>query len=261
MAINVVRRKELYEIMPEGLITTHKWLMENNLTRHAIDNLVKSKQLESVSKGVYVRNKSKITWQSVVFSLQSLLQTDLVAGGLTALEMQGLSHYLSLSENKIVHLFGNDVLPAWVVNLDLNVKFVRHTTNSLFPKNLAENNQLQPFTIEREWDNDNRRLILSSPERAYLEVLLDVPAKMTFEHADQLMQGLTTLSPRNLQKILEWCKNVKVKRLFFYFADRQNYVWLGKINKGNITFGSGNRMIIKGGKLDPKYKITVPEWL
>ena len=40
-----------------------------------------------------------------------------------------------------------------------------------------------------------------------------------------------------------------------------NYVWLGKINKGNITFGSGNRMIIKGGKLDNKYKITVPEWL
>jgi hypothetical protein len=68
----------------------------------------------------------------VVFSLQSVLNLDFVIGGLTALEMQGLSHYLSLSENKIVHLFGNDVLPEWVKNLDLNVKFVRHTTNSLF---------------------------------------------------------------------------------------------------------------------------------
>ncbi len=261
MAVNVVRRKELYEIMPEGLVTTHKWLMENNLTRHAIDNLVKSNQLESISKGVYVRNSNKITWQSVVFSLQSILKTDLVVGGVTALEMQGLSHYLSLSENKIVHLFGNDVLPEWVVNLDLNVKFVRHTTNSLFPKKLEESKQLHPFTVERDWDNDNRKLILSSPERAYLEVLLDVPLKMTFEHADQLMQGLTTLSPRNLQKILEWCQNVKVKRLFFWFADRQNYVWLGKINRETITFGSGNRMIVKGGKLDNKYKITVPEWL
>jgi len=261
MAVNVVRRKALYEIMPEGLVTTHKWLIENNLTRHAIDNLVKSNQLESISKGVYVRNRSKITWQSVVFSLQSILKTDLVVGGLTALEMQGLSHYLSLSENKIVHLFGNDVLPEWVVNLDLNVKFVRHTTNSLFPKHLKESKQLYPFTIERDWDNDNRKLILSSPERAYLEVVLDVPKKMTFEHADQLMQGLTTLSPRNLQKILEWCQNVKVKRLFFWFADRQNYVWLDKINRESITLGSGNRMIVKEGKLDNKYKITVPEWL
>ncbi len=261
MAVNVVRRKELYEIMPEGLVTTHKWLIENNLTRHAIDNLVKSNQLESISKGVYVRNSNKITWQSIVYSLQSILKTDLVVGGLTALEMQGLSHYLSLSENKIVHLFGNDVLPEWVVNLDLNVKFVRHTTASLFPKNTELNKQFHPFTIERDWDNDNRKLVLSSPERAYLEVLLDVAQNITFEHADQLMQGLTTLSPRNLQKILEWCQNVKVKRLFFWFADRQKYVWLDKINRESITLGAGNRMIVKGGKLDNKYKITVPAWL
>ena len=247
--------------MPEGLITTHKWLMDNNLSRHAIDNLVKSNQLESISKGVYVRNTNKITWQSVVFSLQSVLKTDLVIGGLTSLEMQGLSHYLSLSENKIVHLFGNDVLPVWVTNLDLNVKFVRHTTNNLFPKNPEEKKQLHPFTFERDWDNENRKLILSSPERAFLEILSDVPQKTTFEHADQLMQGLITLSPRNLQKVLESCQNVKVKRLFFWFADRQNYTWWEKIKKENITLGSGNRMIVKGGKLDTKYKITVPEWL
>ena len=192
MAINVIRRKELYEIMPEGLITTHKWLLNNNLSRHAIDNLVKSNQLESISKGVYVRNIRKITWQSVVFSLQSVLNLDFVIGGLTALEMQGLSHYLSLSENKIVHLFGNDVLPEWVKNLDLNVKFVRHTTNSLFGENSEENKEFQPFTSKRDWDNDHRKLILSTTERAYLEVLSDVPQKITFEHADQLMQGLTT---------------------------------------------------------------------
>lgn len=261
MAINVIRRKELYEIMPEGLVTTNKWLMENNFTRHAIDNLVKSNQLESISKGVYVRNISKISWQSVVFSLQSILKTDLVVGGLTALELQGLSHYLSLSENKTVHLFGNDVLPEWVNNLNLNVKFIRHTTNSLFAKNSEENRQLHPFTSERYWDNDDRKLIVSTPERAYLEVLLDVPKKITFEHADQLMQGLTTLSPKNLQKTLEECQNVKIKRLFFWFADRQNYAWLGKLNRESITLGSGNRMLIKGGILDTKYKITVPKWL
>jgi hypothetical protein len=158
-----------------------------------------------------------------------------------------------------VHLFGNDVLPEWVTNLDLNVKFVRHTINSLFVEN-SENKQFHQFTSESDWDG-NRKLILSKTERAYLEVLLDVPQKISFEHADQLMQGLTTLSPRNLQKTLECCQNVKVKRLFFWFADRQNYVWLGKINRESITLGSGNRMLIKGGKLDTKYKITVPEWL
>jgi hypothetical protein len=85
MAINLIRRKELYEIMPEGLVTTSKWLMENNFTRHAINNLVKSNQLESINKGVYVRNSSKISRESLVFSLQSILKTDLVVGGLRAL--------------------------------------------------------------------------------------------------------------------------------------------------------------------------------
>ena len=268
MAVNIVRRKELYQIMPEGVIATRRWLMENNLSRHAIDNLVKSNQLESISKGIYVRNATKITWQSVAYSLQSILNTDLIIGGLTALEMQGLSHYLSFSENKIVHLFGNDLIPEWVDNLALNVNFVRHTRNSLFGKSVEKNGtesnkkkRTHSFTIERDWDNSSEKIILSSPERAYLEVLLDVPQKVTFEHADQLMQGLTTLSPRNLQKVLEGCQNVKVKRLFFWFADRNNYVWLSKINRESISLGSGNRMIVKGGKLDNKYKITVPEWL
>ena len=91
--------------------------------------------------------------------------------------------------------------------------------------------------------------------------MTDVPQKITFEHADQLMQGLTTLSPKTLQKTLEWCHNIKVKRLFFWFADRHNYVWWNKINREHIPLGSGNRMIAKGGKLDTNYKITVPEWL
>lgn len=64
MALNVKRPIELYHILPKGLITTRKWLMDNNFTNHAIDNFVKSNQLESISKGIYVRNKVKLTWQS-----------------------------------------------------------------------------------------------------------------------------------------------------------------------------------------------------
>lgn len=260
MALNVNRRIELYNILPEGVITTRKWLMDNNFTNHAIDNLVKSNQLESISKGIYVRNKNKITWQSIVFSLQSMLKIDLVVGGLTALEMQGLSHYLSFSENKTVHLYGNDALPKWVMELEGNIKFIKHTTKGFFESNENEK-QKDQFTIEREWDNEGRKLIVATPERAYLEVLLQVPTKTTFEHADQLIQGLTTLSPRSLQKLLEQCQNIKAKRLFLWFADKQNYGWLNKLDRDKITLGSGNRMIAKEGKLDNKYKITVPEWL
>jgi hypothetical protein len=73
------------------------------------------------------------------------------------------------------------------------------------------------------------------------------------------MGGLATLSPRRLQKLLEDCHSVKVKRLFFYFADRHRHAWLKRLDKKTINFGKGKRMLVKGGTLDRTYQITVPE--
>ncbi len=268
MPINAIRRKEVFEMMPEGVVATRAWLMEKGLSRHAIDNLVKSRQLESISKGIYIRGTSKITWQSIVYTLQAFLKLDLVIGGLTALEMQGFSHYLSLSKKKVIHLFGNDKMPGWVNQLIPDITFIWHSDHDLLggrstrkPINFNGSNLLRSFTVERDWKENVGNLILSSPERAYLEMLLDVPQKVSFEHADQMMQGLTTLSPRSLQELLELCQNIKVRRLFFWLADRHNYNWLTKINPNNIDMGSGNRMLIKGGRLNKKYKITVPQSL
>lgn len=72
------------------------------------------------------------------------------------------------------------------------------------------------------------------------------------------MEGLTTLSPRRLQKLLEDCRSVKVKRLLFYFAERHHHAWLKKLERKSIDLGEGKRMLVKGGKLDKTYQITVP---
>lgn len=263
MPTNAVRRKEISELLPEGVLTSRDWLMENSLSRHAIDNLVKSQQLRPVGRGIYVRGIARISWQSVVYALQAILKTDFVIGGITALELQGFGHYLSLSGNQIIHLFGDDRLPGWVNELIPEVSFVRHTNNDLFgsyPES-AQGTSSQLFTVTREWKEDAGKLVLSSPERAFLELLGDVPRRVSLEHANQLMQGLTTLSPRNLQRLLEQCGNVKVKRLFLWLAEKYNYAWLNKLDVTKIDLGSGNRMLVKGGKLDKKYKITVPATL
>ncbi|MBN8789340.1 MAG: type IV toxin-antitoxin system AbiEi family antitoxin domain-containing protein, partial [Terrimonas sp.] len=42
-------------------------------------------------------------------------------------------------------------------------------------------------------------------------------------------------------------------------ADHFSYAWLKKIDRTKINLGSGNRVIVKGGKFDKKYGITVPE--
>ena len=41
-------------------------------------------------------------------------------------------------------------------------------------------------------------------------------------------------------------------------AEKQNHQWFKRISLENIDLGKGDRQIIKGGQLDPKYRITVP---
>jgi Transcriptional regulator, AbiEi antitoxin, Type IV TA system len=102
---------------------------------------------------------------------------------------------------------------------------------------------------------------MSTPERAILELLKEVPKHETFHQADVLMEGLRNLSPRRLPGLLADCTSVRVKRMFFWFAERHNHAWLPKIDRTDIDLGKGKRLLVRGGKLDPKYNITVPEHL
>ncbi|HEX9512677.1 MAG TPA: type IV toxin-antitoxin system AbiEi family antitoxin domain-containing protein [Puia sp.] len=120
---------------------------------------------------------------------------------------------------------------------------------------------MKPFTRLQPWKEGKGDLILSSPERALLEILTGVPNEISFEHANQLMQGMTNLSPHVLKALLEQCKNVKVRRLFFWLAERHHHSWLEKLQPEKIEMGAGKRMLAEGGKLDKKYNITIPKSL
>lgn len=258
MALNPQRRKLLEQLMPEGMIVTRQWLAEQaSLDKHAIDNLVKSEQLKLLWKGLYTRGNVQLSWQNMVYTLQAVMQTDYLVGGLTALELKGFSHYIQASKKETVHLYGNDKLPLWLNELSEHTTFVRHTRNELFSG--MENILSDKYASTVFWKDGMDELKISCPERACLEMLNEVPDKISLEHADQLIQGMTSLSPRTLQQLLEACTNIKVKRLFLWFGSRHNYRWFSKLNTDAITLGSGNRVIVKGGELHKIYKITVPK--
>jgi hypothetical protein len=85
-----------------------------------------------------------------------------------------------------------------------------------------------------------------------------IPEQQGFDEALQIMKSLTTLRPELLQKLLENCRSIKVKRLFLYMSESENHFWFSDLNPDRINLGSGKRMVIKEGYLDKKYKITVP---
>ena len=98
----------------------------------------------------------------------------------------------------------------------------------------------------------------SSPERAILEALDELPNKASFDKLGKIFEALTTLRPELLTTLLARCRSVKVRRLFFVFADRYRHAWRKYVDASKIYLGSGPRALVKGGVLHPKYRIYVP---
>jgi len=111
--------------------------------------------------------------------------------------------------------------------------------------------------LEREFDS--LVLQISTPERAILEVMQQVPGKVSYEEGYLLMENLSNLRPTVVQKILENCISIKAKRLFLHCADKCRHPWLTMLDLDPINLGRGKRMIGKGGNLDQKYQLSVPK--
>lgn len=251
------------------------WLRKRGYSRQLLNYYVGSGWLEQPARGVYRRTRGVLKWQPVVISLQALLERPLVVGGRTALELQGYAHYLA-HDAKEVHLYGPKPPPGWLSKLKLDTRFRYHNDQKLFrnepdtrglsslswnlKKDAGESNDpIHDSWLVQPWGQWDWPLTLSTPERALLELLDELPTRESFHQADMLMEGLSNLSPRRLQKLLADCRSVKVKRLFFFFADRHKHAWLKRLDKHAIGLGEGKRMLVKSGKLNKAYQITVPE--
>ncbi|MGY3622098.1 type IV toxin-antitoxin system AbiEi family antitoxin domain-containing protein [Bradyrhizobium sp. USDA 10063] len=266
----------LERTLPEGLLVDSAWMTKHGYSTGLRSQYVASGWLVQPSRGTFKRPLGTLTWQKVVISLQTLLQRPLIVGGRTALELQGFSHYLRATGPAVVYLYGHDAPPGWLFKLPLKERFTFRKSQVLFKSdpvtkglrnyawNVQDNtgvsaDELQAGPFKQVWGQAEWPLTVSSPERALLELLGELPNNESFHQVDMLVEGLRNLSPRRLQKLLEDCKSVKVKRLFFWFAERHNHAWLKQIDRSQVDLGKGKRMLVKGGKLDPKYMITVPE--
>lgn len=271
----VNKLNQLEKMLPEGLLVDAAWLEKRGYYGQLRARYVEHGWLIQPTRRVYSRPRGEFKWEQVVISLQSLLTLPVAVGGRTALELQGYAHFLSHAQRE-VHLYGRRSPPSWLSQLRVSVRFVFHQSRRLFeidpptrgvtslqpdltPAESDDTGPLQSDLTVQRWGHWPWPLALSTPERALLELLDEVPDRESFHHVDKLMGGLVNLRPRHLQKLLEDCKSVKVKRLFFFFADRHGPAWLTHLDRSRVNLGKGKRMLVRGGRFDPTYRITVPE--
>ena len=265
---------QLERLLPEGLLVDAAWLEQQGYSRALRRQYVSAGWLIQPVRGVYHRQRTISGWEQIVISLQTLLQYPVSVGGRSALELQGYAHFLPASPDiRTIHLYTEKKIPGWLSKFSGYANFISHNRSRFlspiqhdekiltleYSRNDTEMTLLPGGLLIMPWGQWKWPLVISSPERAILELLDELPRNESFHQVDMIMEGLVNLRPRRLQALLEDARSVKVKRLFFFFADRHQHKWLSHLNREKVSLGSGKRVIFRGGKLEPKYGITVPE--
>ena len=236
---------------PQGVVLTSQWLKENGYYKQLVKLYCDNEWIKRLGKGAYVRLNDNITWFGAVKALQSQLNIPVHVGGLTALQLYGISQYIMLDDrNPVFYLYNSIIkkiaLPMW---------FQRYFKHCHFEqKKLFDN----PIGLSSK-EISGVKLSVSAPERAILEVLALVPNHITLSHANELMEGLDRLRGKMLQKLLENCYSIKVKRLFLYLAEKNNLPCFDELNVARIELGSGKRVIGEGGTYHAKWMLSLPK--
>ena len=243
---------QLLKQWPKGAVATGSWLRDHGVSRQLARRYAGSGWIQPLACGAFLRADDTVDWFGGVYALQTQLGLSVYAGGSTALSLRGLGYHIPLGDKAAVTLFSEspERLPAWFTRHEWGVTIERHSLR------LFESSEPAGFT---EVKHGAFSLRISAPERAIMEVLHLATSNDAIMHALQLMSGLNTLRPQVLQALLEACRSVKVKRLFLWAAESAEHEWFKRLELQRLDLGKGKRSLYRGGRFDPKYRITVPQ--
>ncbi|MDL2283005.1 type IV toxin-antitoxin system AbiEi family antitoxin [Odoribacter sp. OttesenSCG-928-G04] len=251
--INQSKIKKLVQDYPKGLVLLSSWLVSNGYSYELQQRYRKNGWLRLIGKGAMLKLDDPFLLSGALSALQTQANVNIHYGGRSALELQGKSHYLRLTSSSAT-LFapGQTRMPTWFVENKWDVDYELFKT-SLFHKDnigLVDYQDAQ-ITIK-----------ISTLGRAMMECLSLCPDKFPLTEAYELIEGLTSLRPKQVQELLEECKSIKVKRLFLYFAERAGHSWFKYLDQTKLDLGSGSRSLTTGkGALIAKYNLILPKEL
>lgn len=234
----------------KGMILTSSFLKNEGIRSDLVKRYLQSKWLQKVGNEAYKLYGDEINIFSATQAIQDQLCKNIRIGGKSALSYMGYSHYLS-QKSETVFLYGKykEKLPVWFINYDWNEKYKYYAPN-LF--NIELNEYLT------EYSRNNISTMISCAELALFEMLYLVPSEQSFQEAFLIVENLRTLRAAKIQTLLENCNSVKVKRMVLFILEENDHAYFKSIDISKVELGSGKRMIVKDGKYNSKYKITVP---
>ena len=242
----------LLQAWPRGTVATQAWLTPQGVSSNLARWYVSAGWLVRLGPRAFLQAGDEVDWRGGLYALQSQLAMTAHVGARTALELQGRAHLVPLGSTRLAILISDKAehLPAWFKNHPWEAE-VEHHTLALFEE--------LPADATAQLDCGGFRIAISSPERAIIEEMRLTRTNADIDYSIQLVENLSTLRPRLVQQLLERCTAIKVKRLFLWSAEHVGHSWVDQLDPTRVELGSGKRQLYKGGCLDPKYGITVPQ--
>ena len=248
MLLNRNKINQLLVTNPDAILTSI-WLEKHGYSRQLVRHYVSHGWLRKLAHGAFIKLAERPSWADGVVALQQQLGFQVHIGGRSSFELQGMMHYLSLSQMRLITLYADRgerrKLPKWFTTAFLEVYY---DASTLFNTAIG---------IESK-EVGRCHLWVSSLERAVLELLSDIKTDTDYEYACQLTEGLILLRPSLMQQLLEDCQINKIKRLFLYLAHQYQLPVLDKLNVSKIDVGKGKYVIAGGGDYNSMYQLSVP---
>lgn len=243
--------KAILSLVPQDSLLFSSWLAEQGIDRKEQTLYVRSGWLERVVNGVYKLEGCTPTLYGAVASYNAQLGKKCHVGASSALDLRGYSHFVAMGK-QLAYLFTppEQRLQSWLMKVEWDMT-IKYFTTSLF----------NGETGLEEYDYRGHKLLISSPERAFMECLHLAPSNYSLMDVYYIMEMLTTLRPKLVQQLLEECSSVKVKRLFMYMAEKSGHQWFKALDISKIDLGKGDRLITQGGKYVGRYGIIIPSEL
>lgn len=242
---------QLLASIPAGVVLQSFWLIEKGYSASLQQRYKEGQWLDAIGSGAMIRTGDHVGYEGGIFALQTQSKMAIHPAGRTALSLLGKAHYLAMAEKKVI-VFGDpeERLPVWFKNHDWGV-VVDYYASTFLPADMGLSEvEVKTFSIK-----------ISSAARAMMECLYLAPEKQELMECFELMEGLNNLKPDQVQKLLENCQSIKVKRLFLYMAEKAGHDWFRFLNLKKVDLGKGKRSIVNNGVYVDAYQITVPKEL
>lgn len=224
--------RKLLPDFPRGAPVSTEWLVARGLQPAQVARLAGSGWLKRLGRGAYVLPGDELSRDATLAWL-AVQTPGLHVAGKTALSWRGARHNLAFQEHLVLWGDKSARLPGW-----FTARFPsRYQATHLFDPNLPPLTGLAPLPAGRP------DLLVSTPERAVLELLSDVGKSQGLEEARHLVEAANSMRTGVLEVLLAHLKRIKVARLAHTLADELDLPWKGVARRHSERLGGGSRWV------------------